>query len=183
VIDWVFEVAKYSYGEALPGMIAPSLILTLHKDQCQHWAAFANAHVNRIKDFCFMFCHLLLEHICSEDVVKQLWKRRVCPELNKRVEAASSMLEDLIRDESRSISSHSPTFQALVQRICGKITAGQFTDVLRNLPKPNSYVGYEEHLGARLTEAFNNRNPVDMNKLAAKEALHFEMAYYEVRNM
>jgi len=71
-IDWVFEVAKYSYGEALPGMIAPSLILTLHKDQCQHWAAFANAHVSRIKDFCFKFCHLLLEHISSEDIVKQL---------------------------------------------------------------------------------------------------------------
>lgn len=185
-IDWALEVLKHSYGETLPGMISSGLVLGLHKDQTQHWEAIGSAHINNVKDFCFGFCITLLEHVSPKGVNKQLWKSRVLPKLNERVETALEALEDLVRDEKRRVSTHSPSFIALIQDLGGRSNAARFSATLRNIPRvafdpdpstprPDIADIFDEHFIKN-----HKHKPMEMNRFAAKDALHIEMAYYKV---
>ncbi|KAH6721518.1 P-loop containing nucleoside triphosphate hydrolase protein [Leptodontidium sp. MPI-SDFR-AT-0119] len=169
---------KRSRGRELPGLPNPLLVGELFRQYSRPWGDLARLHIEKVWETTNRFLELLLRHLTDEDVCENIFRFWLHPIMEEKLKLAYSKLDDLLEVHKDYPMTTNSTFINHSKNTRQESGRESLESVLRSRLQSKQDVSVDEITQMMLP--ITTKPDLDMDMVAAEEALDHMNAYYEI---
>ena len=165
----------------LPGLPNPLLVGELFREYSRPWEELARRHIKNVWEATNQFLELVLKHLTDEEASEKIFTFWIYPIMAQKLEAAHRKLDELIEVHKDHPITTNPHFIGNKKKPRQKSSKDELELALqKEFKKSNKKMSLDE-INEILSSVDQNFN-LDIDLMAAEEALDNMTAFYEVRH-